>query len=205
MKKLTLKAIKILGNRFGPLISGAIALFAVWSLNGLWHGAGYTFLFYGMYQFTLILLGNIFEPTINNACKKLHINRQNIVYRVFQSVKMTCFVFIGELFFRAQTVKVGFGMLKRIFTSFNLHNTLKSNQLFILGLDIKDYFIIIVTLVVIFIIGILKEKNHNIRNEISKKNIVIRWMIYYMLILSIIIFGAYGPGYIPVDPIYADF
>ena len=205
MKKLTLKARKILGNRFGPLISGAIALFAVWSLNGLWHGAGYTFLFYGMYQFTLILLGNIFEPTINNTCKKLHINRQNIVYRVFQSVKMTCFVFIGELFFRAPTVKAGFGMLKRIFTSFNLHNTLKSNQLFTLGLDIKDYFIIIVTLVVIFIVGILKEKNHNIRTEISKKNIIIRWMIYYMLILSIIIFGAYGPGYIPVDPIYADF
>ena len=98
-----------------------------------------------------------------------------------------------------------FNTQKRIFTDFNLHNTFKSNKLFTLGLDIKDYFIIIVTLVVIFIVGILKEKNHNIRTEISKKNIVIRWMIYYMLILSIIIFGAYGPGYIPVDPIYADF
>lgn len=205
MKRLTLKARKVLGNRFGPLVSGAIALFAVWSLNGLWHGAGYTFLFYGMYQFTLILLGNIFEPTIKNTCKKLHINRQNIVYRVFQSIKMTCFVFVGELFFRAPSIKVGFKMLGKIFTSFNLHNTLKTNQLFILGLDIKDYLIIIVALIVIFIIGILKEKNYNLRTEISQKNIVIRWSIYYLLILAIIIFGAYGPGYIPVDPIYADF
>ena len=205
MKKLTIKMRKVLGNRFGPLVSGAIALFSVWFLNGLWHGAGYTFLFYGMYQFTLILLGNIFEPTIKNICHKLHINRENIVYRIFQSIKMTFFVFIGELFFRATSLKAGFGMLKRIFTHFNLHNTLKSNELYTLGLDGKDYFIIIITLIGIFIVSLLKERHHNLRTEISKKNIIIRWIIYYILILSIIIFGAYGPGYIPVDPIYADF
>lgn len=205
MKKLAIKMRKVLGNRFGPLVSGAIALFSVWFLNGLWHGAGYTFLFYGMYQFTLILLGNIFEPTIKNICHKLHINRENIVYRIFQSIKMTFFVFIGELFFRATSLKAGFGMLKRIFTHFNLHNTLKSNELYTLGLDGKDYFIIIITLIGIFIVSLLKERHHNLRTEISKKNIIIRWIIYYILILSIIIFGAYGPGYIPVDPIYADF
>lgn len=205
MKKLTLNARKVLGNRFGPLISGAIALFAVWFLNGLWHGAGYTFLFYGLYQFTLILLGNIFEPTIKDICKKLHINRENIFYRIFQSVKMTLFVFIGELFFRANTVESGFEMLKRIFMNFNIKLAINSNELSLLGLDSKDVLIIIVTLIGIFIVSILKERHHNLRTEISKKNIVIRWIIYYLLILAIIIFGAYGPGYIPVDPIYADF
>ena len=205
MKKLTISARKVLGNRFGPLISGAIALFAVWSLNGLWHGAGYTFLFYGMYQFTLILLGNIFEPTINNVCGKIHINRKNIVYRILQSVKMTLFVFVGELFFRATTVTDGFKMLGKVFTNFDISNSLKSGELFTLGLDGKDYLIIGIFLIVIFIVSILKEKNIQIRENISKKHIIIRWAIYYLLILSIVVFGAYGPGYIPVDPIYADF
>ena len=113
----------------------------------------------------------IFEPTIKNTCKKLHINRQNIVYRVFQSIKMTCFVFVGELFFRAPSIKVGFKMLGKIFTSFNLHNTLKTNQLFILGLDIKDYLIIIVALIVIFIIGlvliILSRKQDKYNKEVN--------------------------------------
>ena len=205
MKKLTIKARKVLGNRFGPLVSGAVALFAVWSLNGLWHGAGYTFLLYGMYQFTLILLGNIFEPTVKNVCSKLHINRKNIFYRIMQSVKMTLFVFIGELFFRATSVTAGFSMLGKIFTNFSLSESLKSGELFSLGLDGKDYFIITVFLVIIFVISILKEKNIQIRENISKKHIIIRWAIYYLLILSIVVFGAYGPGYIPVDPIYADF
>lgn len=204
MKKLTINARKTLGNHFGPLISGAVALFAVWFLNGLWHGAGWTFLFYGLYQFTLILGGNLLEPFIKTFCMKLKINRQNLVYRILQSVKMTMFVFIGELFFRAPTLAVGFGMLKRLFTKFQI-SAVTNGELFSLGMDKKDVLIVFLALVFIFIISLLREKNINIRETISKKNIFIRWFLYYAFILAIIIFGAYGPGYIPVDPIYADF
>lgn len=201
MRKLTAKARKKLGNHFGPLISGTIALFTVWFLNGLWHGAGWTFLFFGMYHFFMILMGNIFEPLIIKICSKLHINRKNMLYRIFQSVKMTILVFIGELFFRAPTMKVAFEMLKRMFKFVPI----KTGEIISLGLDTKDYIVLIISIVFIFIIGLLKEKGHNIREEVSNKNIIVRWLIYYAFILIIIIFGAYGIGYIPVDPIYADF
>ena len=177
MKKLTMRARKGLGNHLGALISGAIALFAVWFLNGLWHGAGWTFLFYGLYQFTLILSGNIAEPFIKDLCTKLKINRQNIAYRIFQSVKMTFFVFIGELFFRAPTLEVGFGMLKMMFTKIHI-STLWNGNLFKLGMDKKDFLIVFLALIVIFIVSILREKNINIRESISKKNIGIRWLIW---------------------------
>ena len=118
---------------------------------------------------------------------------------------MCIFVFIGELFFRAPTLTVAFSMLKTVFTDFHPINTIKSGKLLTLGLDINDFLVIFIGIIVVFIIGLLKEKNHNIREDISKKRIVVRWVILYLLILSIIIFGAYGPGYIPVDPIYADF
>ena len=52
---------------------------------------------------------------------------------------------------------------------------------------------------------ILKEKNINVREIISKKPIYIRWIIYYILILYVLIFGAYLGPYIPVDPMYANF
>lgn len=201
MKKLTTSARKHLGNHFGPLLSGAVALFCVWFLNGLWHGAGYNYLFFGLYHFALILLGSIFEYYIVKLCQKWHINRANIFYRIFQSIKMTIFIFIGELFFRAPTLHQGFSMLKQMLTNFSF----SKSEFLSLGIDIKDYIIVLIALVFIFIISLLKEKNINIREKISEKKIFVRWPLYYALILGILIFGAYGPGYAPVDPIYADF
>ena len=201
MKKLTINSRKIVGNYFGPLISGTIALFAVWSLNGLWHGAGWTFILFGMYHFIIIFLGNVFEPLIQKIFIKINLDRENKVYRVFRSIKVFVLVVIGELIFRAPTVTIATEMIKKIFTNFNI----TISELSSLGLDIPDYLVLFVSILLVLVISILKENNINIRKEIEKQNIIIRWIIFYILIFSIIIFGAYGVGYQPIDPIYADF
>ena len=95
-------------------------------------------------------------------------------------------------------------MLKKIFTDFSL-KSISTGTLFKMGCDREDFLIILIILVFIFIVSVLKEKGLNIREIIASKNIVFRWIIYYALILIIVIFGAYGFGYAPVDPIYANF
>ena len=62
-----------------------------------------------------------------------------------------------------------------------------------------------VVIVVIFIISLLKEKGIHIREKIATKNIAVRWSLYYALIISIIVFGTYGLGIVPLDPMYANF
>lgn len=203
VKKLTAFNKKIFGHRFASIVMGGIALFAVWSLNGLWHGAGFTFLFFGYYHFLLIFLGGIIEPLVAKICHKLKINRQHKAYKLGQIIKTCLLVFMGELFFRAPSLHAGFGMISQIFTNFNLATF--SQEVFSLGMDIKDFAIIFLSLIFILIMSILKEKGVNIREKVSQKPIYYRWALYYALILAFIIFGAYGSGYAPVDPIYADF
>lgn len=204
MKKVTTFGRKILGNYYGPLLASAIALFAVWLCNGLWHGSAWLYIFFGMYHFLLILLENITEPLIRKITTKLHINRNNFIYHFFQIIKTTLLVIIGEMIFRSKRLLVALAMLKGLFTRFTLTSFLNGTYLD-LGLDIKDFIIIGITLIIILIISILKEKGIQIRELIAKQNIFIRWTLYYALILFIIIFGAYGSGYVPVDPIYAGF
>lgn len=202
LKKLSVSLRKKLSAHYSSLIAGGIALFCVWFLNGLWHGAGWPFLFFGMYHFVLILMGNIFEPLIIKICAKLKINRESKKYYGFQIVKTSLLVFIGEMFFRADTVRDGLRMLKIMFTKMFI---LSKNEFYYFGLDMFDVALIFIGLIVVLVISILKENNVNVRDEVEKKHIIVRWAIYYLLILSIIVLGAYGPTYAPVDPIYADF
>jgi hypothetical protein len=40
---------------------------------------------------------------------------------------------------------------------------------------------------------------------LQQKPLVLRWTVLLALLFYIIIFGAYGVGYIPVNPMYANF
>jgi len=204
MKKLTIKARHGLGNLYGPILVGGIALLCVWLLNGLWHGAGWNYIFFGLYHFVLILSGSLIEPTVKKVTTKLHINRNNPIYRIFTFLKLFILVVIGELFFRANTLRDGFNLFNSIIMNFTL-KSFKSGEFLRLGLDKGDFIIIAVTLIIVFFVGILRERKVPIRDTIAKQNIVVRWVIYYAIIMFILIFGAYGAGYKPVDPIYANF
>ena len=199
-KKLITKARKKMGNYYGPLLISVYALFCVWFCNGIWHGSAWSYIFFGMYHFILILLGRIFEPTSKKVLNKLKINASSTWYKIFQIIRTTILVFFGELFFRANGLLAGMSMFKKIFTNFSL-----KFDLYGMGLDKKDFLIVIVFTIIIGIVSIMQEKGINIREKIAGLKLYIKWPIYYIVIISVIIFGAYGVGYVPVSPMYAQF
>lgn len=204
MQKLTKSARKKFGNRFGPLIAGSVALFCVWIVNGLWHGAAWSYIFFGMYHFVLILTGRFFAPIIEKVNGKLNINIKSKPYLIMQIIRSDILVVIGELFFRANGLKAGMNMFGKIVTNFRFGSFGKA--LFIkLGVDYSDFLIVGVTIIIVFVISVLNERGTCVRAELKKKNIVFRWTVLLALCLYIVIFGAYGIGYMPVDPIYANF
>ena len=203
-KKITSAARKKLGNYYGPMISSAIALFCVWICNGIWHGTGWNFIFFGIYHFVLILAGRLIEPVAGKINKKIHINSKHFLYRLIQMIRTTILVFIGELFFRANTLKDGFQMFSQMISKISF-NFINDGTILELGIDRQDFIIVGIMTLVIFVISILKERGVDLRESISKKNIAIRWALYYAVVLSIIVFGAYGAGYIPVNPMYAQY
>ena len=204
MKKLTSWGRKRLGPHYGPLLAGSVALFCVWLGNGLWHGAGWHFIFFGMYHFFWILLENLTEPLALRWAERFHVNRECLPYRGFQIARTAVLVCIGELFFRADGLRAGLAMFQKMVTEFSL-TTLRDGTIFSLGLDKKDCLVVFLTLVVVFVVEVLQERGHHIRKELSQRSVAVQWLVGYGLILGIVVFGAYGIGYVPVDPIYAQF
>ena len=157
-----------------------------------------------MYHFVLILIGNMLEPPVQAMNKKLHINPKWFVYRLLQILRTCVLVVIGELFFRARGLKAGMNLFTKMVSDFSF-TTLNDDLLKTLSADKYDFIIVGVTLLIILTVSILNEKGICIRESLAKRNIVLRWCLLYALLLYIIIFGAYGLGYKPVDPMYAQF
>ena len=61
------------------------------------------------------------------------------------------------------------------------------------------------SIILLYLIGKKQEGGHSIRELISKQSLPIRWGLYMIPIVLIIIAGAYGPGWGVADFIYAKF
>lgn len=204
MKKLTSKARKKVGSHYGPMAAGSIALFCVWFCNGLWHGAAWSYIFFGLYHFVLILTGNLIAPLVKWFNQRFHLDSSSFFYQLMQMIRTTILVIIGELFFRATSLHSGLYMFRTIVTDFHF-DTFRLDLLSTFRMDALDFFIVGVTLLVVWAVSILNEQGCCIRDTLAQQHRAIRWAVLYGLILFIILFGAYGPGYTPVDPIYANF
>ncbi|HJA19736.1 MAG TPA: MBOAT family protein [Candidatus Mediterraneibacter ornithocaccae] len=195
---------KHLGKYITMLGTSAIALFPVWICNGLWHGARWSYIFYGMYYFTLILLGIAVEPVRDRILNTFHISDQSVWLKFVRIAKTWVIIFTGELFFRADGLRAGISMFRSIFTDFDL-NALTDGSLFNLGLGRADMIAIAVGCVVVAVVGSVKERGTDVRKSLFRRPVFVRWALCYALMLAVIVVSAYGDGYQTIDMIYAGF
>lgn len=200
-------------NRFGrkhagpyltKLVTSACALFPVWLCNGLWHGARWSYLFYGMYYFVIILMGIAVEPVRERMLKACHIDAGSWLWTRLQILKTWVIIVVGELFFRAAGLSQGLRMFFDMLRGFRAEQFFDGTLLG-LGLDGNDYLVIGVGCLIVALVGHFHERGMLLWEQLPKLRLPVRWSIYYGLIFAILIFGAYGAGYLQVDLIYAGF
>ena len=204
MKKWTKFARHRFGKNTARIGTMAMALFPVWLCNGLWHGPKWNYIFYGMYYFVILLLEAAIEPVSDSLLSKYMIRKEAKWIRALRIAKTWIIIITGELFFRAENLGTGIKMFISMFNGFSLRQL---NRGFFLGmgLDKADYIAILAGCVLVLVVDIIKEKKLLGEEGIRKLCLPVRWALYYSLLFSVILFGAYGIGYDTVDLIYAGF
>lgn len=204
MKKWTKFARRRFGKNIARVGTMAVALFPVWLCNGLWHGPKWNYIFYGMYYFAILLLEAAIEPVRDLLFNKYMIRKEAKWYRAVRIAKTWIIVFTGELFFRAENLGTGIKMFRSMFSGFSIR--LLNRDFFLgLGLDKADYIAVLAGCMIVFAVDIINEKKLLGEDGIKKLCLPVRWALYYSLLFSVILFGAYGIGYNTVDLIYAGF
>ena len=207
VSKGVMKLSKKMKDRFGMEVSRltgpSIAIFCVWILNGIWHGPKWTYIFYGLYYFVLIFTENLLEKPFLSLLSRLKMDETSVPVRIFRSVKLFFIVIFGEMFFRAEAMSQGIKMFTLIFTDFDPDALLSGLGEY--GMDYHDYLTVIVAFLLIMLFNVLKEKNVPIDRKFKALPKPVRWAAWYVIIMSIVVFGAYGSGYDAAGMIYAKF
>ena len=121
----------------------------VFLLTGIWHGANWTFVIWGLIHG----VANVIEDTLGSIIKI----KNNIIKNIITWIVVVC----GFVMFRADSVGLGLTMLKTMFTGFNME--VKSIS-FVAGL-LSPYYIFVIIMAIIFAYP-LRQK---LENAISKK------------------------------------
>ncbi len=204
VKKCSKTVRKKYGRRKAQLVTIVFPLVAVWVCTGAWHGTGWNYILWGVWQGGIIIISKILEPTFTKINEKLHIRTEGFPWHLFRIIRT--FILAGiipRLLVRSANVPQAMLAVRRIFTSFRL-GELRS-VVAASGVSKVNWGVAVVSLFMLFVISLLKERGVSIRASIAKLPLPVRWALYLSLLYFVIIFGIYGPGYDAKSFIYADF
>ena len=182
---------KHFGNTFGRTLPICFANILIFFIVGIWHGAAWKYIVYGLYNGVIIAFSNLMEPVYQKGLAAFKINSQGKPWKAFQIFRTFVLVNIGWYFDMALGIRSALSMMKHTITDLRL-SQLTDGSMFGLGMAKRDFIIIIVGCIIVLAVSILKEKGVGIRESIAAKPIVIRWALYYALIGAILLVGYIG-------------
>ena len=113
------------GNRCSP-VRALFNTFIVWALTGLWHGASWNFVLWGLYYFVFLMLERLFLRRVFQR------------FRILPHVYLLFVVFVGWILFHFTDIRLGwtvvrglFGANGNVFSDFR-SVTMLENNLFLL-------------------------------------------------------------------------
>jgi D-alanyl-lipoteichoic acid acyltransferase DltB (MBOAT superfamily) len=157
----------------------------VFFITGLWHGAGWTYVIWGMLHGVYMLIGSLTTNIREKALEYIGIIKSSRIHKAFQLIITFHLVAFGWIFFRANTISDAFYIIKNLFVS----SSLTFNKVFILS-ERREFVVAILAILFMEFIHLIQERVR-IRQFLDDKPIVLRWVLYYAIIFAILIFGVY--------------
>ena len=203
MLKLSKWSRNHLGQAIGKRVTVYLSSLVVWFTTGLWHGAAWNFIVWGLMNFVVIMISQELEPLYEKFHKRFNV-KGKIPYEVFQIIRTILLMSCIRMFDCYRDVPLTFKMVGSMFTDFNWH-VLVDGSLLNLGITMADYLVLIVGFFIVFGVSLTKVKVGSVRTALYEKPAIVYFGIMALLFVGILVFGAYGVGYDSSQFIYNQF
>jgi D-alanyl-lipoteichoic acid acyltransferase DltB (MBOAT superfamily) len=115
------KLSKGLGNIFKNSKKGTLRIIfptmIVWTVTGIWHGAKFSYLGWGVYFAFIMLISFCTQSWVKSLNTRIHWNPDNIFVKIFQVIRTLIIVSIGEIIYRSESFGDTVAIFKGIFTN----------------------------------------------------------------------------------------
>lgn len=181
------------GNRKGKA-KQCRNILVVFLCSGLWHGANWTYVVWGLLHGCAQVAGNIRKWAFPERKKG---NTSGI--RALKTAVTFAVVSVFWVFFRADTIGQAFGYLAQCLKYRRLQTFTA------MGLSKANWIVLLLSLIVLFVVDCLHERGIELRKKLCAQNVAVRGMVYLAAIWAIILFGIYGYQYDAGQFIYFQF
>ena len=191
------------GKKTGRIVPVAVSELIIFFLVGIWHGASWRFVLYGIANGVIIAFSELMADNYRRMKAALHISGKEGWYHVFTIVRT--FVIVNILFVldRASGIPQALRMLQLSFTSFQPSQLLQiraGRE----GTAFTPYALAILSggCLLMVAAGVLEERGIDLRKRINSLPLAVSAGIWLILLLSI---GFLGCTAAPRGFIYAQF
>jgi alginate O-acetyltransferase complex protein AlgI len=167
------------------------ATFVTFIICGIWHGVGWTYVTWGGLFAFFLSFGMLTDKQRKKLNKRSGITKRVNLFRMTQVVSTFLLVLFAWIFFRAASVSQAFIIIRYLLHGWSFPGITGAIQTFTShGLSGTDLFIASVSILLLVSTDILSEKKE-ILLRIAEKPLLFRWGIWYLLIISILVFGVF--------------
>lgn len=190
------------GEAIGKRMPVYLSSFAVWFATGIWHGASWNFIVWGLGNWAVIMISQELEPLYARFHNRFSVQGK-FGFKLFQVVRTVLLMSCLRTFDCYRNVPLTFRMFGTMFTEWNWQ-ILWDGSLLRIGLGGLDYILLALGVFLLISVSLLQRKG-SVRDKIAAKPYPVRFLVWYGLFLAVLLAGAYGAGYDASQFIYNQF
>lgn len=176
----------------------------VFLVSGLWHGAQISFIIWGGINGLYQIIGEVLQPFRDKLATILRLNRESFGHKLLHIIGTFILVDFAWIFFRAEGFKNAIGIIQSMISVKNPW-VLFDGSIYHCGLDIKNFWLMVVGIGILLTADFCKCKKIRISERILQQDYWFRWIFIVFAITVILTFGIWGPNYNESNFIYFQF
>ena len=202
MMAISKKSRALMGPELGKRVPVYLATLLTWFTTGLWHGASWNFIVWGLLNGVVIILSQECVPLYQRFHSRFHVNG-TFGWKLFQVVRTFWLMSALRSLDCYRDVPLTFSMVGSIFTRFSL-SPLWDGSLLELGLGAGDWIVAGLGCLLMLAVS-LRQRKGSVREQLAASPAPVRYGAVFLLTFAVLIFGAYGIGYDASQFIYNQF